>query len=300
MNYYSNGYSTTKIVEQGKINKLWFLLLIFLFVSCNNTPKKQEFLNQKKVKINWEEVASSQIIVEGTLTIPLQKIEKIERTKEYDYVTITLNDVTYLKGFKSNQNSLEVKLYLKDNSEILKRLNGKRVVAYLKIIDDSKKQDSLFLVNGSKSIVNILNIDKIKKEIIEQKNCLKKDLMKIYSNTNRYNKVKLLIEQMLNKETATQAYRALEKLESKATPYIILQMDDHRDLAIKTISLENRNKNVFEEVAHYSPEKVIDVLSLILSRREGKYFTPELANGGSAIQRKNEIKAWLIWLCKIR
>jgi len=280
------------------MNKLWFLLLTFLFVSCNNIPKKQEFLSQKKVKVNWKEVASSQMIVEGTLTIPLSKIEKIERTKEYDYVTLTLKDVLYLKDFGSNQNSLKVKLYLKENSEILKRLNGKRVVVYLKIVNDGKKQDSLFLVNGSKSIVNILNIDKIKKEIIEQKNCLKKDLMKIYSNAKRYNKVQLLIEQMLHKERATQSYKALEELESEATPYIILQMDDNRDLAIKEISLINKNKNAFEGIAHYSPEKVIDVLSIILSRREGEYFTPELANGGSTIQRKNETKAWLVWLCK--
>ena len=280
------------------MNRLWFLLLTFLFVSCNTTLKKQAFLNQEKIKVKWKEIASSQIIVEGTLTIPLSKIEKIERTKEYDYVTLTLKDVLYLKGFESNQNSLEIKLYLKDNSEILKRLNGKRVVAYLKIVDDGKKQDSLFLVNGSHSIVNMLNIDNIKREINEQKNCLKKDLMKIYSNAERYNKVQLLIEQMLHKETAIQAYTTLEKLESEATPYIILQMDDHRDLAIKEISLTNRNKNAFEGIAHYSPEKVIDVLSIILSRRESEYFTPELANGGSSIQRKNEIETWLAWLCK--
>ena len=280
------------------MNKIWFLLLIFLFISCNNVPKKQEFLSQKKVKVNWKEVASSQMIVEGTLTIPLSKIEKIERTKEYDYVTLTLKDVLYLKGFGSNQNSLEVELYLKKNSKILKRLNGKRVVAYLQIVDDGKKQDSLFLVNGSNSIVNILNIDNIKREIIEQKSCLKKDLMKIYSNVDKHNEVQLLIEQMLHKETATQAYTTLEKLESEATPYIILQMDDNRDLAIKEISLVNRNKNSFEGIAHYSPEKVIDVLSVILSRREGEYFTPELANGGSTVQRKNETEAWLVWLCK--
>jgi len=280
------------------MNRLWFLLLTFLFVSCNTSLKKQAFLNQEKIKVKWKEIASSQMIVEGTLTIPLNKIERIEKTKEYNYVTLTLKDVLYLKGFESNQNSLEIKLYLKDNSEILKRLNGKRVVAYLKIVDDGKKQDSLFLVNGSHSIVNMLNIDNIKREINEQKNCLKKDLMKIYSNAERYNKVQLLIEQMLHKETAIQAYTTLEKLESEATPYIILQMDDHRDLAIKEISLTNRNKNAFEGIAHYSPEKVIDVLSIILSRRESEYFTPELANGGSSIQRKNEIETWLAWLCK--
>ena len=108
--------------------------------------------------------------------------------------------------------------------------------------------------------------------------------------------VKLLIKEMLDKKSANQAYIDLEKLGNKAVPYIIMQMNDYRELGQKSISFQNRSLNMFEGIVHYSPQKVIDLLSILLNRIENENFYVELANGGSEIQRKNVIKAWITWL----
>ena len=67
------------------------------------------------------------------------------------------------------------------------------------------------------------------------------DFSTIYTDKVLENRVSSLISKMLDKKTANKAYADLEKLGREATPYIIMQMEDFRELPVTSISLKNKN-----------------------------------------------------------
>ena len=113
------------------------------------------------------------------------------------------------------------------------------------------------------------------------------------------NKVSTLISKMLDKQTASKAYADLEQLGRKATPYIIMQMEDFRELPVTSISLKNKNRDAFEGIRHIGVKKVVDVLSEILTQLEGKRFSYIANDEKSDEDRKRDIYAWREWLLKI-
>jgi len=288
------------------MSKIFVFILLLYFSSCSSLEKNQDFLDEHKANLNWRVVATAHIIIEGILNIPLKKIAYIQKSGEDEYIELEFKSVNYLKNTNINKKTLKVQFYSKEDDKTLKykvpinklkRLNNKRVIAYIKVIDVGiDKKYELFFVNSIDAITNNLNQDEVVAEIIKQNSFSKEELHKYYTDTRIYNKVKSLIDGMLDEKRVVQSYIELEKLGHTATPYIIMQMDDYRDLSNRSISLPV--VNTFESIAHYSPKKVVDLLSIVLSRIEGKSFSPELANGGSKIQRDNEVKAWITWLYK--
>ena len=81
-------------------------------------------------------------------------------------------------------------------------------------------------------------------------------------------------------------------LEKSAIPSLIALMDDYSTLGFAQISVPSRG---FERVAHYSPELVIDALTLVLYTISKESFS-QLSNGGSELQRRNAIDAWRVYL----
>ena len=124
------------------------------------------------------------------------------------------------------------------------------------------------------------------------------DFSTIYTDKVLENKVSSLISKMLDRTTAYKAYADLEKLGRETTPYIIMQMDDFRELPVSSISLKNKNRNAFEGVRHIGVKKVTDVLSEILAQLEGKRFSYMANDEKSEEDRKSDIYLWRAWLMK--
>ena len=124
------------------------------------------------------------------------------------------------------------------------------------------------------------------------------DFSTIYTDKVLENRVSSLISKMLDKKTANKAYADLEKLGREATPYIIMQMEDFRELPVNSISLKNKNIDAFEGIRHIGVKKVADVLSEILTQLEGKYFSYISNDEKSDEDRKRDIYAWREWLLK--
>ena len=124
------------------------------------------------------------------------------------------------------------------------------------------------------------------------------DFSKKYNEQLLKKKVKLLINRMLEASTARKAYSDLENLGKKATPYIIMEMNDYRKVAEKTISLKNKNKDSFEGIRHIGVEVVADVLSEILKQVEGKIFSYIPNEQETNEERRKEIYQWKLWLYK--
>jgi len=71
---------------------------------------------------------------------------------------------------------------------------------------------------------------------------------------------------MLDPNKATNAYVKLEKLGKKAVPYIVLQMDDFRELPMKNITFDSKST--------IKVTYVTDALSAILTQITNNKFTP--------------------------
>jgi hypothetical protein len=100
---------------------------------------------------------------------------------------------------------------------------------------------------------------------------------------------------MHNGAKANDAYIELEKMGFDAVPGIICQMDDRRELALKQISLENKNPDAWEAYSHYNPELVVDVLDAILDQITGQNFG-FIEDGGTDEERANTVRGWRTYL----
>ena len=100
---------------------------------------------------------------------------------------------------------------------------------------------------------------------------------------------------MLVASKAEDAYTQLEKLGRHALPAIICQMDDRRELAIKSITLQNNYPGATQPSRHYTPQVVVDVLVALLHQAVGNDFG-FIQNGASEEERTKTINGWRIFL----
>ena len=148
---------------------------------------------------------------------------------------------------------------------------------------------------------NELGFSELINRVIKKKTeILAFDFSTIYTDKVLKNKVSSIISKMLDKEISNKAYADLEKLGTKATPYIIMQMDDFRELPVSSMSLKNKNRHAFEGIRHIGVKKVTDVLSEILTQLEGMRFSYISSAEKSEEDRKRDIYEWRAWLLKTK
>ncbi len=80
--------------------------------------------------------------------------------------------------------------------------------------------------------------------------------LKRFNDTRLKSHIQTLINEMLDPNKATKAYVELEKLGKESVPYIVLQMDDFRELPVKNMIDYNNIKVTY----------VTDALSVILTK----------------------------------
>jgi hypothetical protein len=108
-------------------------------------------------------------------------------------------------------------------------------------------------------------------------------------------KIKRLIDELVIEERETAAFEELSSMGLGAVPYIILHMDDFRELPIKYAMVIDESPDGFEEWFHYGPKTVIDMLNIIVNQLTRTSFG-YILNGGTNEERQRVLDGWRIYL----
>ena len=251
----------------------------------------------------WRYIAGSQYIVSGTLNVDTNKINEIRNSKTAFYEFKFTVDSVFKGGLQAKEIIIRKTICSKDektnrcNDSNLVLFNGQKIIAPINISYTNPAQFA-FARSTSKSILleNDENKTRVLNEIAKQKDIIEN---KLYAEacpiTQHADSVKALIEDMLVASKAEDAYTQLEKLGRHALPAIICQMDDRRELAIKSITLQNNYPGATQPSRHYTPQVVVDVLVALLHQAVGNDFG-FIQNGASEEERTKTINGWRIFL----
>jgi hypothetical protein len=108
-------------------------------------------------------------------------------------------------------------------------------------------------------------------------------------------KIKGLIDELIIEEKEMAAFDELLKIGRNAVPYIILHMDDYRELPIKYARLTNDHPDAWESIVQYRPELIIDTLQIILLDLTGNSFGHTWTDGTNA-ERQRALDGWRVFL----
>jgi hypothetical protein len=110
-------------------------------------------------------------------------------------------------------------------------------------------------------------------------------------------KIRALIDKLTDRQNELAAFDELIALGPEAVPYIILYMDDFRELPIKHVRLTADSPDAWEEHVYYGPYLVIDMLAIALSELTKTNFG-FISNGDDATAqtRQRALDGWRIYL----
>ena len=251
----------------------------------------------------WRNVANAQYIVSGTLNVDTNKINEIKNSRgdfiEFNFVVdsvfkgdIEKKEIT-LRKFICDKNGKENRC----NDSNLYAFNGQKVIA--PIVKSQRKPGQYAFIKSSVKAMQLAteeNANKISNEVKLQKEIIEsKSYAEACPYTPHADSVKTLIEDMLVASKAESAFVNLERLGKPAIPTIICQMDDRRELAIKSITFKNNFPNSTEKSRHYTPQVVTDVLAAILNQVAWNSFG-YIFDGASEEERISVINGWRIYL----
>ncbi len=238
-------------------------------------------------------VAQSDAIVRGKIVTGLPT-ENIEPNK---YLELVVSPIEVLKG-TDVPNLIPLKYFVRDPLAVIP---NQPCLYFLTDLRHDPYNKCYFLVSESTIIGSGFFGDepdlvrRVKSEIQIQRENVEHFAQITTALTPLEQKVKTLIEDMLDARKATMAYKKLEELGIEAVPAIIHNMNDMRDLPVKHIQLENKSSQAWEAIRHYGPQKVIDVLAAILNQITGAIFG-EIHNGGVDKERVKAYHGWINWL----
>ena len=257
---------------------------------------------------NWKLIADSDFVVVGQLSVPSDSIRESLRTKNYRYLTMNLKSERILKGTKAGQ-SIKIRFYTQpveyspSPNKILE-LNGRKVLVFLSVAGDVDEDDNFsasgtYLAGYTPLALQRYNteiVGKVGREVENQKRILHRFQSSPAGLPDKFHaRIADLIEQALKPKTQAEAFDKILRIGPAAVPSIIQLMDDRRRLPLQQMSVETRNPNAFEAIAHYSPKVMVDALSMLLSQLTHESFG-QLNNGGSEQERMRVIRAWRVYL----
>jgi hypothetical protein len=108
-------------------------------------------------------------------------------------------------------------------------------------------------------------------------------------------KIKGLIDDLTIYEKEMVAFDEIIAMGREAVPYIIVYMNDYRELPIKYARLFIDDPDWFEDIIQYSPELVIDTLGVILMGLVQTHFG-NTWNNGTNEERQRALDGWRIYL----
>jgi hypothetical protein len=289
-----------------KTLKLTFLFFLISFLSVCNTnpiPKTETIGHIDNYGTYWRVIAKSSNIYcvnssyfknniknyrlnkYSEISIPIIKVLKGEMMKEV-ILRIYIDKVKY-DFINSLPNSSEVIIFLQKHYNPWGPEHGNEYNYYL--VNDVT--DSIIATDE-----NVLNY--IIKEINFQEQIINEQLYKNFTvDTDIDNKIRKIISDITNSRLEENSFKKLEDYGITGIPYIILALDDFRELPIQSISLRNKSPGAFEGIRHYGPYLVVDSLAAILNQITGESFG-FIYNGDdtSDEERKQCIRGWYIYL----
>jgi hypothetical protein len=234
---------------------------------------------------------------------------KSDAENKYYYYTIPV--VETMKGTKID--IVKFRIYLKQNLIDYIRLlpdNTKLIIFLTKLYAEFRNSDedefSNFIVSSNESRYDkgiVIYTDaayrEISNEIEYQKEILRSEL---YNNFKKNEamafKVKSLINELTNWEKAQNTIDEIIMMGQTAIPYIILCMDDYRELSIRHVRIKNDPPADWTGAwTHYGPNLIIDTAALILNVLTKGYNFGSIYSGYSIDEeRQRALDGWRIYL----
>lgn len=276
----------------NRLLTLFFLLCAPGWLHANYHPKPEE---------TWPQVVRSQVIVIGTLNVPLERIKECLATK-HDYVDLTVKTDKMLTGNAAE--AFKVSWFTKPGTdspdlEQVIRSNGKKVMLFLSVSNANQRKIFYFAGNSPKSLAEPSEEfqQQVVREIALQRKVLAAPAQAIAApNPAVLRQVRELIDATTRKETQMDAFKRLEALGWDGVPSIIMLMNDRRDLATREISLKNHAANAFEGTRIYGPKKVVDAMAAILNQITAENFGSIYSGDGDELARQNCADGWMMYL----
>jgi hypothetical protein len=252
---------------------------------------------------NWRTIAkSSNIYYVNSYYL----IRNIENYTINNYVGINIPIIKTLKGeikdvitlrMYMNRENYDFICSLTDNIEILIFLRKSYNPWGPQYGNEYNYYISTYIAN-SIIVSNDSFLDYVINEVAFQSQIINEQLYKNFIIDNTLNNnIRNIINNITNRRMQQDGFRRLENYGNDGIPYIILFLDDFRQLPIRSISLENNFPGAFEGIRHYGPYLVVDALAAILNQITGESFG-SIYNGDdtSDEERRQCINGWYIYL----
>jgi hypothetical protein len=251
---------------------------------------------------DWRLVAESDLILRAHLTVPVEAIRASVAAENYAYLTLRAWIVEVLKG-KPNATAVEVRYFTRPNSyspspQAVIDLNQKEALVFLLRSDDPAVA-GLYFAGHTPRALQVIEPDVLKAVREEVQN--QQRIIATYPRSKaaqpdaQHQKVRALVQQMLDKRTEEAAFEKLEQMGPVAIPSMIRLMNDRRPVPIQSISLVNKSPDAFEGIRHYGPKVVVDAMAALLEQMTGEHFGI-IVNGGSERERAATVHGWRVYL----
>ena len=274
------------------------ILALLLIVCCSGCASVTAYHPQSDAL--WPLVAQSDVIVTGTMAVPVDHIRSCLASNKHAHAEINVTLWEALKG-KTPETFVvrwytEPRDYAPDPERVI-ALAGKRVLLFLVDVEDAPVRGYYFAGYTPRALADAApaQVQEVQNEISAQRQLLA-GFSEAFPPAEEpfLRKVKSLIDATTRKDSQMAAFRELEELGPKAVPAIIMLMDDRRDLAVPAISLRNPPGH-WEAVRHYGPKKVVDAMDAILNQITGHSFG-NICSGGTERERQEAVNAWRTYL----
>ena len=244
----------------------------------------------------WRPCAQSELIVEGTVSVPLNKDGRIEAGSD-GYTAVFVRVDRTIKGPK--QGSVVVRQYVNDRRyDAIKRqltgFDGQRAVLFLVSASDDGVNRNWYFA-GLRTGLALFAPDAapgVAAEVERQRVVLLN--WKPHSRDGDRKAVKVFIDRMVDAKAEEPAFKTLESLGAPYVPAIIDLMDDRRELATKALSLRNYAPDRFEEFRLYGPKLIVDAVAAILNQITHEDFG-FIYNGATDAERNRTVAGWRIY-----
>jgi hypothetical protein len=248
----------------------------------------------------WPLIAKSHFILTGTLSAPIQKIRACQESNQHEYLDLDVKKAADIKGVAKDKFSIrwysEPRSYAPTPDRIIS-LHNKSVILFLIQVDDPVVRGLYFAGYTQDSLLpeDQKRIGEIESEVQSQRSILSTFQNLFPRDQIPYlDEVKCHIDKTTSKSTQVQAFENLVSMGARSVPAIITLMDDRRDLGTPGISFKAPPDH-WEGIIHYGPEKVVDLMEIVLGRVTKESFG-NLENGGSTRERTEAVNAWRIYL----
>lgn len=249
----------------------------------------------------WKLVAQSTLILKARLTVPVEAVRESFRTGDFSYMTFRAVVTEVLKGLPALP-SVHVRFYTRPSTyapspQAVIDLHHKEALLFL-VQSDDPAVAGLYFAGSTPWALQATDpavVKAVRSEVQNQRRVLTGyPTSKAAQPDSQHQKVKALIEQMLDRRTQEAAFQKLERMGQAAVPSMIRLMDDRRPLPIQQISLENKSPHAFEGIRHYGPKTVVDAIAALLNQATGESFGL-IYNGGSERERAATVDGWRIY-----